>query len=325
MNNEIKLSNIDKKLLAHLYHNSREPATKIAKKLNLSREQVAYRIKKFENENVIKGYFPLVNYSRLGYHHLTFVFFKFNNLNIISQFKQDLKESPNRLSSVEVMAKFNVAMLFAFRNEKERNDYISSILQKYGKEIADYIILEPYSSELYPIKFLGNDKDLPSTFYDYKQKEYIIDEKERKILSVMSKNSNLPIIEIAKKVNLSAELIVYKLKRLKEENILISSRAYFDMQKIGYFYSLILINLPNLSGSNQSKLKQFAKQNEFVDSLMMFFGKPNASIQIFHKEMSELYKTLEGLKKLFSNESLDIEILPLKNEGEDINVLPFLK
>jgi len=47
-------------------------------------------------------------------------------------------------------------------------------------------------------------------------------------------------------------------------------------------------------------------------------------MQLFHKTPSELYETIEELKEKFSEESFTIEILPLKNEGEDINALPFL-
>jgi len=321
---EIKLSQTDKKLLAQLYHNSREPATKIASALNLSREQVSYRIKKFEKEDIIKGYLPLINYSKLGYHHLILVFFKFNKQSQISMFKHDLKESKYRITTVEVMAKYDLGMLFVFKNEKERNEYLTEMLQKYNSEISDYLILEPYFSEFYPLKFLGNRQSSANTFLEYKQKEYHLDEKERKVLSILCKNANIPIIEIAKKTNISAELLVYKLKRLRKEKVLISTRAYFNMQRIGYFYSIIFINLHNLSEKARDKLKLFAKQNEFIDSLIMLFGKPNAYIQIFHKDISELYKTIEELKSFFLNEQISIEILPLKNEGEDINALPFL-
>ncbi|MBS3117281.1 Lrp/AsnC family transcriptional regulator [Candidatus Woesearchaeota archaeon] len=51
----INLKAIDKSLLAQLYYNSRENAAKIAKQLHISREQVAYRIKKFEELKIIKG------------------------------------------------------------------------------------------------------------------------------------------------------------------------------------------------------------------------------------------------------------------------------
>ena len=120
------------------------------------------------------------------------------------------------------------------------------------------------------------------------------------------------------------ELIVYKLKKLKQENILLGTRAYFDMKKTGFFYSIILINFHNFSKKNQEKMRQFAKNSEHVDSLMFATGKPNCYIQIFHQNILDVHKFLIALRQAFPNELITTEILPLKNEGEDVNAMPFL-
>ncbi|MDA3836485.1 MAG: Lrp/AsnC family transcriptional regulator [Nanoarchaeota archaeon] len=49
----MNLDTVDKKLITYLYHNFREPLSKIAKATNLSRDQVEYRIKKYEKEGLI--------------------------------------------------------------------------------------------------------------------------------------------------------------------------------------------------------------------------------------------------------------------------------
>ena len=46
-------------------------------------------------------------------------------------------------------------------------------------------------------------------------------------------------------------------------------------------------------------------------------------MQIFHKDVLEIHKILNDLKQTFPNESITTDILPLKNEGEDINPIPF--
>ncbi|MEK6823435.1 MAG: winged helix-turn-helix transcriptional regulator [Nanoarchaeota archaeon] len=317
------LNAIDKKLLAYLYHDSREPTTKIAKQLHISREQVSYRINKFESEGIIKGYIPLINYNRLGYSVINLILLKFNKQSYVKQFKSQIKESKNRVTTVEVLSKYDLGMLLIFQNEKQRNEYLSEMLSSHSPEISEYLIIEPYFSEFYPLKFLGSEFQ-PKIFHEYKLKEYELDEKEKKILSVLSKNANAKIIDIAKETSLSAELIVYKLKRLKQENILLGTRAYFDMEKTGFFYNIILINFHNFSKKNQEKMRQFAKNSEHVDSLMFVAGKPNCYMQIFHKDVLEIHKILNDLKQTFPNESITTDILPLKNEGEDINPIPFL-
>jgi len=324
MKNGINLKPTDEKLIAHLYHNSRENASKIAKQLHLSREQVSYRINKFESQKIIKGYIPLVNYSRLGYHLTTLIFFKFNKQNSIAKFKEKIKESKNRIITVEILSRYDLGALFVFKNEKERNEYLSEILNQNSSEISKYQIIEPYFSEFYPLKFLNNKQSQPLIFQEYKLDEYKLDEKERKILSVLNKNANARIIDISKATNISAELVVYKLKKLKKEKVLITSKAYFDMEKVGYFYSIVLINFNNLSKANQNKMREFAKSSLYVDSLMFMMGEPNCYIQIFHKNVSDIHNTLKNLKETFSDDSLIFDILPLKNEGESINSIPFL-
>src|SRR3989344_988806 len=324
MKNEINFKPTDKKLLAHLYHNSRENASKIAKQLHLSREQVSYRINKFESQKIIKGYIPLVNYSRLGYHIITLILFKFNKQSSTEKFKEKIRGSKNRITTVEILSRYDLGALFVFKNEKERNEYISEILNKNSSEISKYQIIEPYFSEFYPLKFLNNKQSQPLIFQEYKLDEYKLDEKERKILSVLNKNANARIIDISKATNISAELVVYKLKKLKKEKVLITSKAYFDMEKVGYFYSIVLINFNNLSKANQNKMREFAKSSLYVDSLMFMMGEPNCYIQIFHKNVSDIHNTLKNLKETFSDDSLIFDILPLKNEGESINSIPFL-
>ena len=52
--------------------------------------------------------------------------------------------------------------------------------------------------------------------------------------------------------------------------------------------------------------------------------KPNCIIQLFHKEENEAREFVEKIKKLFSEESMEINILPIGEDEEKIRPLPFL-
>lgn len=320
---KINLKQRDLKLLAYLYHNAREPVTKIAKALHLSREQVNYKIQKFESQGLIKGYIPLIDYSRFGYSNQIILLLKFLNKSKIQNFKKKHEQDKNRILHGEFLSHYDLFMVLVFKNEKERNDYVFSLTNQHN-EITDYLILEPYHLENYPLKFTGISQKESHLLIEYKKPLIKIDEKEIKILKVLSKNAKARIIDIARETNLSAELIVYKLKRLKKEKIFLGARAYFSMQKLGYSYNLILLKFNNLSKNIQTKLKQFAKINKHIETLSFMLGKPNCYLQIFHKEENELRDVLEKLNNLFKKESFVSEVILLKNEGENINSLPFL-
>ncbi len=215
-------------------------------------------------------------------------------------------------------------MILIFKNEEERNNYLSSMLQTHNEYIADYLILQSYFSELYPIKFLGNKMQSNYILTEYSPKIVKLDEKDKKILKALNKDARAKLIDIAKEAGISAELAVYKLKRLNKEGVLLGSRIQFDMEKLGYFYATILINIKNFSSQNQDKLKHFAKNAPHVTAVAFMINRPNCSISLFYKGENELRKTIEEIKKLFSEENIETEILPVKSEEEEINTLPFI-
>ena len=58
----MNLKPTDMRLLNYLYHNQREPLTKIAKAAKLSREQAEYRSKKYLQIGLIKRFMKIFNY-----------------------------------------------------------------------------------------------------------------------------------------------------------------------------------------------------------------------------------------------------------------------
>ena len=75
----------DRKILYELDFDSRQSYRSIGKKVGLSKDIVASRVKKLEEDGIIKKYYTVIDYSKLGYEY----------------FKVDLKLalSTNRYSS----------------------------------------------------------------------------------------------------------------------------------------------------------------------------------------------------------------------------------
>ena len=65
----MKIDKWDKKILTNLYKNSRDSLSKLSKKVGLPKENIHYRIKRFEKENLI-NYIPYVNLSKMGINYL---------------------------------------------------------------------------------------------------------------------------------------------------------------------------------------------------------------------------------------------------------------
>ena len=319
----MNLKETDLKLLSYLYHNNREPLSKIARACKLTREQVNYKIKKYQEQGIIKGFFTLFDWSKFGYEYLVILLLKFEKPSSIKPFIHELKNSKNCLSFGKIYGKYDLYINAIFKNEKELGDYIAEIDTETNL-LSDYLVLKPYLTELYPVKFF-NHKNKEIISYDYKNmKARKFDSKEMQILKILAKNTRARIIDIANKINLSAELTFYKIKKLQKDKVIIGSRIQFDMEKLRYFFSLLMLNIKNFSKSKQEKIKHYASTSKHINSLTFNLGKPNCTIQLFHKEESELRKTIDEIKDLLKEESFDIEVILIGDDEGEVNPLPFV-
>lgn len=318
----INLKNTDKKLLAYIYQNNRENLKKIAKATHLSRQQVEYRIKNYVQKGLIKKFATFFNYNALGYNYLVILFFKLSKQEDIRTFINNLNSSNFCISNGKVLNKYDLFVNAIFKDEKEFTESLNRILCEKKDKIMDYHVIRPFSIIKYPLKFIQvKEEEIEINIPNEKTK---LDQKEIKILKLMEKDSRIKIIDIARSLNISAELALYKLKRLYEKKIILGSRILFDMEKIGYNFSIISLRIKDLSKKNQSKLKTFSKQSPCVNSVIFTISKPNCYIQLFHQDEKELREQINKIKELFSEELLNLDILLIEGEKE-ANTLPFLK
>ena len=321
----MELKEIDKKILTRIFQNRNPPVSKIARELKLSRDKVDYRIKKYISEGLIRKFFTFFDYSSFGYNYLVALFLKFEKTSHVEKFTSKLKNHKNVISYGKCLSKYDLYMNAVFRNEDELSKFISELFSSEETTLSDYLVLKPYFQEFYSMKFIDSKETDRTVFAISKinsEKEF--DDKDIKIMKMLNENAWEPIVNIANKLGSSSENIIYRIKRLEKEEVILGTRIQFNLSNMGYFATLFLVDIPNLSETNKTKLKKFVKEHPGVNLFILSFSRPNCAIQIFHKSEEEMRKTINKLKEVFKTENLSIEVLPLEEEKVDINTLPFL-
>ncbi|MBP0902490.1 Lrp/AsnC family transcriptional regulator [Mariniflexile gromovii] len=121
---KIKLDEIDHQILDMLIDNTRIPFTDIAKKLLISAGTVHVRVKKMEEQGIIKGSSLMLDYKKLGYSFIAYVGVYLNNT---SQTKFVL-ERINEIAFVTVAhittGKFNIFCKIRARSTEHAKEII---------------------------------------------------------------------------------------------------------------------------------------------------------------------------------------------------------
>lgn len=118
---------IDYQILACLKENSRENATNIGAKINLSTSAVIERIKKLESTGIIKQYTTIINQSVLGRELMAFIYVSLEHPKYNERFIKKINENNAVAECHYIAGDF---------------DFILKVITKTGKnleEILNYI------------------------------------------------------------------------------------------------------------------------------------------------------------------------------------------
>lgn len=124
---KFKLDEIDHQILDILIENARTPFTDIAKKLLVSAGTIHVRVKKMEDEGVIKGSTLTVDYDKMGYTFIAYVGLLLENSSLTARVIEELHKIPEVTVAHLTTGKFTVFCKVRAKSTKHAKDIIFNI------------------------------------------------------------------------------------------------------------------------------------------------------------------------------------------------------
>jgi len=293
----------DRKILYQLDLNCRQSNTCIGKKVGLSKEVVNYRIKRMQENGIIKYFWSAINSLKLGYYAFRICI---NFLDVNSEIKNEIikyfkvyknvwtlhsAKGPVDLEAVlwaDDIYKFNQfwnKTLDRYDNYFEK--YAVSILTQVSCLKKSYLLLNDYKKsdrEFYIISCSGN----PET----------IDKIDYQLLNEIATNARIPLIELAKKLNSSSQTINYKIKNLMKKSIILAFRVGIDVSKLGLQNCTIDIYLKD--HAKRRPIEDHLKSNPYVENIMgMTIGWCDLNFEIMVENIDSLTQIIDDIDSRF--------------------------
>lgn len=140
---KVKLDGNDKKIIEQLQLNCRQTIQEIAKKTKLPRDVVQYRIKRMEENGLIRQYHAFVNPSLIGYP--LYVYVGFSLLNIKpeeeKQFINFLKSNKQIIYVAKNSGKWDFSIGVCAKDYANFDNVLKEIRAKFTKIIKEFDIL----------------------------------------------------------------------------------------------------------------------------------------------------------------------------------------
>jgi len=309
---------MDKKtklILQELDKNSRQSISHIAKSVGLKKETVNYIIKKLEKQGIIKGYFPLIHYFKLGA-NLFKLLLRYENLG-----EKGEKELINwLLKKQEVVwlgkteGKWDLIITLRQEDIVKMYDLLKNFNKKFSKHIKEKQLLLSYGFEWFNEKYLFDGKFNYSVKMSQKDEKENIDEIDEKIISILEDNARTPIIEIAKEIKLTAQAIAKRIKILLKKEVIAGFKLRTSLSNLNKGYHQIFVSLKEFSKLDE--ILDYYKASEDCVFVMRYHGAYDFHLELITNSQNHFRKIIKNFREKWGSYVSDYSELTVFEEGK---------
>ena len=294
-----KLDKKDCCLLFELDKDSRQSIHDLARKTKLSRDVVAYRMKRLEEEGLILKYITIIDFSKFSYTILR-LYLRLQNttLEIEEQIAQFFVRQKNTLTVYKIDGEYDLAVGFLVKDFHSYQAAYEEFLNKYrpyvsAKNVSIFLDYIHYRRN-YLVEKKRHDYTAISTgsFIPYQY-----DKKDLQLLNCIKEKARITLLELAQKLRMTATGVKYKLKNLEKQQVIVAYKLLLDFSKLGYQYYKVDLELEDLS--ILPSLNQFIIQHPNVVYRDITVGGSDFEFDCELKSQNDFYALMDEIKALF--------------------------
>ncbi len=200
----------------------------------MRKDVVSYRIKKLEDEGIIKNYYAVIDAYRIGYSlYRYYINFQYVTSELRKEIIDYLVNYKNICTVAHAAGKYDLIVVVWVKNLNEFHQFWTQALDKYG----DYFETRVFSVYIYGVGFVQSY--LLSNSINQEERIELetfgvsgtteIDEIDYFLLNELSLKARSSLIELAKKFNCSSQTISYRMNRLEKVGVIQAYRVAIDL------------------------------------------------------------------------------------------------
>lgn len=302
----------DKKILYELDFNSRETLKNIGKKIRLSQQAIENRINNMIKNNIINSFQTIIAYHKLRYTtYILYLNFQNTTLQKEKEIINKLKLNNNIIAIWKCEGIYDLLLAIQSKNIFELNNIINKINNQFGEFIRNYDIVTNVGAEHYTRDYLLNKKRIKKKLLITGGQEKIIklDKKDSLILKELIKNPRINFVNLAKKLNLTIDIVRYRFKKLKENKIIQGFSVILNHRNFNYINSRILFKLKNITEDIRKEIFNFTSMNSNIKMATKSFGVYELALDIETETNEQLREILSKFRNKFNEYIHHYEIL----------------
>ncbi|MCK5629698.1 MAG: Lrp/AsnC family transcriptional regulator [Nanoarchaeota archaeon] len=288
----------DRRLLFELDLNARQPVSYLARKLRLSRDVVNYRIKRLEENNIIRGYRTIIDTSKLGYTFYRVLFKLFNCSGDDEQaLIEFLKKEPNVwwIATLDGLFDFNFAVWV--KDEHEMFLLQKRLYQKFKSIIKESLVCPVIRYTQLSRNYFLNQKVARKEIIIGTPDVEILDAIDLNILKMIAIDARISLVNISSKVRIDPIAVKHRIKKLESKEIIKGYKLDLNFTNLKRDFYSVKINLNSLD--QLMTIIEYVKSIPEVNGIIESLGSYDIEFDLEVEDSERYYEIIAILKKRF--------------------------
>ena len=293
--------------------NSRESFNNIGKAVRLSPESVRYRINNYIKQDIIKYFLATINAIKLGYSYYD-IYIKLQNVD--EKKKQEMISYFMNNSYVAWMANvegaYDIAMIIIVKNQLELQDWVEQFNQKFSAMVMKKTIAINLRGEFLQRDYLiNNPRNEKKATSEYSTTEDLekLDDIDMNICRALSINSRINCVELGKKLNISSDTILLRIKNLRKKDVITGFSIVLNNDKFPQMHYKILLYLNNNSEEKIKMLLSLLRMNPRVIAIIKTLAEWDYEIDAEVENIAQFKEIIMSITNTYSDVVRDYIIL----------------
>ncbi|MDO8481133.1 MAG: winged helix-turn-helix transcriptional regulator [Nanoarchaeota archaeon] len=307
------LDKIDKRILFELDKNARIADTRLAKLVGRSKESVRYRIKKLQEDGVIKGFTTWIDPCKLGFLAGKIYLQLANRPEEKKAFVEHVKKDKRLFWLGIAEGAWNAGLTYFVKSNNDLFELKNALFSKFKE-----LILESRTGVLVNVAshditfFFETQTEWKNMFYSIER--YDLEPIENAILKELFLNSRESVVEIARKHKSTVDIVRNRMRKLEEKGIIFRYLARIDYNKLGYEFYKTFLYTRNLTQEDERRFLEYTRQQPKIIHLVKLISPWDFELEIMCESYQEYNKIISDLTKEFANVFSKVETAIM---GED--------
>lgn len=315
----------DKKLLYLLDLNSRAKESELAKQLNTSKQVVNYRIKRLEQEGIIKKFQTVLNFGSLGVNIYANIYFKLTHLNKETEKElMDFLLGNPEVGYVGIMGgRYDLSIVLTAKNLQELDKSLSNIVKRFPNHLRDYDVSLRLAGYKFQKKYLVESRIKEEKKIMHNKSSSIkLDAIDKDILLMLTDSSRTSLVDISEKIKIPFSTVRTRVKNLESKGIISGYSLLFDLNKVGMSNYKLFINIKNKSEEIYNKLFTFAESHKNIIWFFKTLGEHDYEFRIEAESQEKYQEILKEIRSEFVDALEETEtLIVFKELKEDYGAL----